>query len=379
MSAPAESDVSLETRAAEPVALAPGEPASGERTQRWDLDMLRILAILGVVAIHIFGLVLGRQDLRGTATWNFAVIADIGSIWCVPLFIMISGALLLDPRLHRAGPTVFYRKRALRILPALVFWHLFYIFVIRIWWLGGAFDLRLELQLLADAKTYTALYFLWLILGLYLVAPVITAFLTQGGAGRARTVSLVAMGWTWSVWAVAGLSAMNGNSRLFLMGALTMWIPYVGVFVAGWAWRRPQASGPRMWVAGLIGVALFVEVVWQWGQRPEQQWLQALLPVGYTGAFVQIATLLFFIAGIDLCARIDLGDRAKRVIRTLSAATFGVFLTHLAVLAVIRKTWPDFVLDPAPVAKVQLYLAVVAISFGISLLLRRVPVLRRIV
>ena len=41
---------------------------------RWDLDVLRVLAILGVVAIHIFGLILARQDLRGTATWHFGVI-----------------------------------------------------------------------------------------------------------------------------------------------------------------------------------------------------------------------------------------------------------------------------------------------------------------
>ncbi|MCG8151031.1 acyltransferase family protein, partial [Pimelobacter simplex] len=100
------------------------------RPYRWDLDVLRIMAILGVLAIHIFGLILGEEQLRGTSTWYFGLIIDLGSTWCVPVFVMISGALLLDPRAHVGGPGIFLRKRALRLVPALVVWHLVYLLLV---------------------------------------------------------------------------------------------------------------------------------------------------------------------------------------------------------------------------------------------------------
>lgn len=59
------------------------------------------------------------------------MIVDIGAIWCVPVFVMISGALLLAPDTHRARPGTFWRKRLVRLLPALVVWHLVNIIGIR--------------------------------------------------------------------------------------------------------------------------------------------------------------------------------------------------------------------------------------------------------
>ena len=40
------------------------------------------------------------------------VVVDIGNVWVIPVFVMVSGALVLGPRAHAAGPRAFYRKRA---------------------------------------------------------------------------------------------------------------------------------------------------------------------------------------------------------------------------------------------------------------------------
>ncbi|MFD0595628.1 acyltransferase family protein [Catellatospora coxensis] len=66
-------------------------------TRNHGLDALRVAAILGVVAIHVFGLMVGNDDLRGTLPWWIATAIDMGAVWCVPVFIMISGALVLAP------------------------------------------------------------------------------------------------------------------------------------------------------------------------------------------------------------------------------------------------------------------------------------------
>src|SRR6185312_8313743 len=93
------------------------------RQRSYGLDLLRILSISGVVAIHVFGLRVGAEP-KGNTSWWVATILDIGFIWVVPVFIMISGALLLGSKQLVADPGGFYRKRAMRIIPALVAWNL---------------------------------------------------------------------------------------------------------------------------------------------------------------------------------------------------------------------------------------------------------------
>ncbi|AIY16030.1 putative integral membrane protein [Pimelobacter simplex] len=336
------------------------------------------MAILGVLAIHIFGLILGEEQLRGTSTWYFGLIIDLGSTWCVPVFVMISGALLLDPRAHVGGPGIFLRKRALRLVPALVVWHLVYLLLVRRVFFDDRPTIENVLLQLIDGRIFTALYFLWLILGLYLVAPVLAAFLADGGRKRAVVTAVVASAWTAVILALPGITTELGSPRPRGDNIVIMFLPYIGIFVAGYAWREPQRHGWRWLWTGALAVALMAETIWQYNVRPDHTWLQALSPVAYFSPLVVIASVCLFVCVIDLCSRVELPDRAQRVLRSLGAATFGVFLCHLVFYSVFRRWYPDFWADPRPVAKIQMYVAIVVLSFALSLVARKVPVLRRV-
>jgi surface polysaccharide O-acyltransferase-like enzyme len=356
-----------------------GVPAPEESSgYRWDLDVLRVVAILGVVAIHVFGLILAREDLRDTATWHFAVVLDVATRWCVPLFVMISGALVLAPRAHAGGPGRFYRRRVVRLLPALVVWHLVYLVGVRRWLRGQELDPTAVLVNFIDAKVYTALYFLWLILGLYAVAPVIAAFLAGGGRTRGVVTAFAAIGWSLVVSALPGISLLLDAPRPRSEGALTMWVAYVGVFIAGYALREARPRSLRFLWTGPLLVLLLGEIVWQYEVTPEHEWLQALAPVGYTGIGVVAASILLFLFGIDVLSRIRPPTAVIRVVKELSAATFGVFLCHLLVIALLQERWPEWYADPSPTAKTQMYVVVVLVSFAVGLAARRVPGLRRV-
>lgn len=350
----------------------------GVGTYRWDLDVLRILAILGVVSIHVNGLILGRPRLEGTPTWTYALIVDIGVTWCVPVFVMISGALLLSRSAHRKGAREFYRRRLVRLLPALVFWHVFYVVVVRMWLLGHSVTWPQLVVETIDAKVYTALYFLWLILGLYAVAPMLAAFLNEGGPRRAQWTAVALIAWTAVVVSAPVVAARFNESRPVSITAATMWVNYVGVFVAGYAFREPRATGRRWLWTGCAAVALMSFGVWNWATVEDHLWLTTLLPVGYTTPIVGVSAICVFVTVIDLCARVHPGQRVRRVLRALGEATFGVFLVHLAFLSVARVVAPDFYADPAPAAKAGLWAAIVVASFVTALLARRIPVVRRI-
>ena len=172
----------MEPVKAEPVNAAP------PRQRNHGLDLLRILSISGVVAIHVFGLRVGAEP-KGDRSWWIATALDIGFIWVVPVFIMISGALLLGSSQLHADPAGFYRKRGLRIIPALIAWNLIYLVGVRIWMRDEVLSAGRILQLLYDSSVFTQLYFLWIIVGLYAVAPLLAAFLRQGGPNRASVMA----------------------------------------------------------------------------------------------------------------------------------------------------------------------------------------------
>ena len=74
------------------------------------LDNARIVAIFAVVLLHAAaGIVNGT--VIGSEYWWFGNICDSSVRWCVPVLVMISGALLLDPNKDEDTLTL-YKKRA---------------------------------------------------------------------------------------------------------------------------------------------------------------------------------------------------------------------------------------------------------------------------
>ncbi len=82
-------------------------------------DFLRAFAIIAIVVCHIGGLYLTNFGVVNTLENNFAYFLNSFAHFGVPLFIMISGALLLN---KDRSFKVFFSKRALRLFPPLIFW-----------------------------------------------------------------------------------------------------------------------------------------------------------------------------------------------------------------------------------------------------------------
>lgn len=86
------------------------------------LDNLRIFAILSVITIHVTATRLNIEEL-GSYNWIVMNIFNKCVQYAVPVFVMISGALLLC---NEISIKKIYSKMILRIVCAYLFWNLFY-------------------------------------------------------------------------------------------------------------------------------------------------------------------------------------------------------------------------------------------------------------
>lgn len=123
------------------------------------LDLLRIIATFAVVFLHVCASEL--HDLSLSRNWYIEIAGHSLVRWCVPMFVMISGALLLIPTKN-----VTYRDiltiRLPRLLIAYVFWTIVYYFV---FWYQDKFSIRGLLL------SHFHLWFLPMLMGVYLLIP----------------------------------------------------------------------------------------------------------------------------------------------------------------------------------------------------------------
>jgi peptidoglycan/LPS O-acetylase OafA/YrhL len=190
-------------------------------------------------------------------------------------------------------------------------------------------------------------------------------------------LAVAGIAWAVAVNALPGVTELIGHARPWSQGALTRWLSYVGLFVAGYAWRqaRPQTSRAR-WAVPLA-LLLFAEAAWQMAAAPGYPWVQALFPVFYTGLPIMVGSVLLFVGALDALARVRLPQPGRQRLQLLGEATFGVFLCHQLVMAVIQAVAPGWFADHSLTGRVSLYAAVVVAAFAATLLARGTPVLRR--
>ncbi|MBD1394490.1 acyltransferase [Mucilaginibacter glaciei] len=138
------------------------------------LNVLRIFACLMVLAVHsgeFFYIGASNAIVRENHVW----VNNYGSFMraCVPLFVMISGYLLLP---IKEEPNVFYKKRFSRILIPFLIWSCMYAIVPYLLGNNTLSQLWHNLYIIPLSFSDNAghLWFLYMLIGIYLFIPVIS-------------------------------------------------------------------------------------------------------------------------------------------------------------------------------------------------------------
>lgn len=338
------------------------------------MSWLRALAVLGVVAVHTAGATAAEHGLS-TPDGVVAVAMDIPFLWAVPVFVMLSGALLLDPAraATRAARGGMVRLRLRRLVPPLLLWHavyLGYFALTRDGWLRGPGTV---LERVGTGQVAPHLYFFWIVLGLSLLAPTLQAW-----TGRTEDRTVLAAGVAGCLLAVVSAWPLgpDGSALLAWRNAATWWVPFLGLFLLGHALRgrAPGRAGTSLAAAGAVVVAALLSVQWGSATVPEQ--VDALAPASYDGPLVMLLAVLVFQAAQGALApggplQVLLRPGVLHLVTPVSDASLGVFALHVLVLAVLTDL---AVLGPAVTAGALLPLrwaVAVGITLAVVLPLRR--------
>ncbi|MDO5738545.1 MAG: acyltransferase [Ornithinimicrobium sp.] len=339
---------------------------------------LRIIAIYGVVAIHSAGATASSARSMTSVDGWVARALDLPFIWAVPVFVMISGALSLDPAKFRgSGP--YLRKRVWRLLPALVVWHLVYLTYMaqtREGWLDGWRD---GLAKVVQGQVAPHLYFLWIVLGLSVLTPVLVPWI--GRAGRREWVAGAVIAYAvpiLSTWPLGTDGARIGVTH----SAWTWWLPYLGAYLMGWALRGVVLPRRWVWPTLLVVISLMTLLTWQW-KNPAAAWLESWSGAHYYSPTVAVLSVLIILLAQTMIrpgGALDVLTSASvlRYAEPVALATMGIFTLHFLVLIVGTDTG---LLGPPVTSWPLLLVRIVVVSLVTTLLvlpLRKVPWVRAV-
>ncbi|MEP6697416.1 MAG: acyltransferase family protein [Pseudonocardiales bacterium] len=339
----------------------PAEPAPPARVL-WP-DYARIAAICMVVVIHsVAGTVV--RTTPGSRMWWGAVLLDASASWAVPVFAMLSGAMLLAPDRWR-GTSAFYRRRLMRVGIPTVVWIVIY-FAWNTWALHHPFTLGAAAKATLAGFPFFHLYFLFVILGLYAITPFLRVVVHH--IGRTELLGLTA-GCLVLTW-FNGFIGFHGIPNA--TNALTFFLPYVGYFLAGYVLRNVVVTG---WGLALLCVAVAATVV---GEAVETYAIGTLAPLYKYSALTIVMSLLIFVVLAQVGRIATARGLSGRVAKVLAEAAFGVYLLHPIVTAIFLKV-TGINIYPATVPELFATIGfTIFATWIVILIVRRVPVLRRI-
>ena len=139
------------------------------------VDTIRFIAIFLIIFLHSSGypykFLTSETTVIDIVNWFTLNFYDTIGMFGLPLFVMLTGALLLNPVKSDEPLRVFYKKRFNRIGLPFVFWTIIY-FVWTFTVLDWSFTPFNVLQGLISGSYYH-LWYLYVLMGLYAVTPVL--------------------------------------------------------------------------------------------------------------------------------------------------------------------------------------------------------------
>jgi len=337
-------------------------------------NLIRIVAVFQVVLVHLSYVIFFKDDLL-SANWMAANFYDSFSRMGVPLFFMVSGYLLLG----KTEPLPdFFRKRFVKVGIPTLFWSIFYLFRSVDAYSSGkmsppAIALSiLKAMYLGDVEIH--LWFLYILVGIYFVVPILRMFVSA--ASRRDLAYFIGM------WFVASsllemTQWLTGFTTALVIPVVT---GYVGYFVMGHYLASIELSR-RGRILSAMGIVIAIAVTF-FGTNI----LSANAgPIdSYFYSYFSPPTVLAAVFGFLLLK--DLGQnpgKAGRVMRVVSANSFGIYLIHIFVIGSLQKgvfgfrlySWmgPTWYMIPLTA------MAVFFTSFVIVFVLRKIPVLKMLV
>jgi surface polysaccharide O-acyltransferase-like enzyme len=332
-----------------------------------NIKLLTIIATYLVILLHTAAIPFSTFH----SAWSVAVMYDVLGRISFPLFLLIAGYISLNKNESLLSTL---RTRVLDMLLPLIAWTVIYFIYNRT--INDSTTTFSLLDLLST-PAYEHLWFIYTLILLFLVTPLLNTFIQHGSRQRINYII--------TVWfAIASVYMLFDNFKEYVLenhpatthSNIDMVVYLSGFYIIGGAVRRYKLS-PKVTIASIIFIlsAVLTAVMGYSLSKsigePNDIFLFYSAPT-----IVTLALACFFML---LNAPLRFSKRINLAIRNLARLSVGVFFVHMLILETVLRVWPfSFNSYFSALTIPLLALICYALSAMVVAVLDRIPGLKRL-
>lgn len=313
------------------------------------LSLARVVCAFAVVMIHTNGCF---YEFNIDECWTLANVIESGLGFAVPVFIMVSGATLMDYS-KRYSTKEFFKKRAIKTLIPFIGWSI----------IGNILEI---------SGLYFVYFFFFYLFGVYLCMPLFTFIKEEYKEKVIIYVVLVSFLLNYLIPFVCTILEINNIFQVpfevasgFLMYALVGYLIHKKDINLKWR--------IVIYALAMIGFALHIGGTYMFSI--EAGAIDSTFR-GYTNLPCLLSSVGVFVLLKQLGERIT-NERIVHVIEWLSGYTFPIYLIHFYVIELIMEVvFKDYV--HLLIYKLTTPFLTIIISVGVAWFIRKIPIIRRI-
>ena len=287
------------------------------------LDNVRVLATIAVIILHVSAPILYGYGKISKESWFIANFYDGMVRFCVPVFFMLSGALLLSKDYELS---YFLKKRFWRIIPPLIFWSLIYTFYD--FFLVGEKDvtilefINIIIRNVFKGSSYH-LWFVYTLLGLYLFIPILRKWI-KDSKNKDILYFLI-------IWLVTIIYSIPYFKRYLPEIPLSNFAGYIGYLVLGYYLINLTIKNkyiPIIFIIIGLSITIYGTYYLTYKNNEFSEYFY-----GYLTPNVILTSI-----GIFLLLKVFIikSQRIKNVISFFSNQSFGIYLVHVLILRLLN-------------------------------------------
>jgi len=333
--------------------------------RKYSFDICRILACAGVVFCHT--LMLFWDFDPGSSVWAIYNLLAIAARFCVPMFFFISGALLLSSEKMDVNKQL---RRARYLLLLYFVWSFVCAALdnsfMHVWYQDADFT-----QLVFGS--YYHLWYLPAMILCYLFLPLLHAFIYRNFSNPGYAGCMFALLVLLTLLPL--LSYKPEWLRLLLEHFDPMYLKYLLCMFFGFWLYKHSLSNRQLALLGVLALAATLLYAWlnrsysiSIGQASDRYYDQFGLPMQLITAFI-----------FALSQRVGkLPERVCPIVRELSACTLGIYLMHPLFISGLKSLNLDFTQFNTFIFFPACYLAFLLLPLITAFILRRIPVIKKL-
>lgn len=339
------------------------------------IDMLRIVAIWGVIIIHVSAV--GVADYAiGSKIWMISKLYDGLFRWSVPIFFMISGACFLGTD-KVLDYNIIFKKYILKLLLCIFVWGMFYSLFDQ--YLYGSISFKSIIVALYGILTNHTGYHLWYLyylVMLYLCIPIFKIIISYISK---KQLELLLCMWFFLSLGITQVNELISDLGIGLSGidySFPVITGYAGYFLLGYYMYTYGFSKTKEIIIITVGVISIVAATIL------DVYSSVLLNCSVNGlanscgVFSCLGSLAiwFFVKKIHFSEY----EKISSIIIKIASNVMGVYLIHVFLNSMIFRVWKmPFSFSPLGILLVSVMIFIS--SFFISFFIKKIPVIKNIV